>query len=307
MLTSLYSVRWDAKRPDERNDMKALNDLLQQAIELTDRGENDEAIRVYESILSQNDDFFEAHFNLGLIYKYRGDWIKSFDHNKRATEIDPAFEGAHWNLGIAATMLKRWLVARACWNHFGAKHELVDEDPAGNVGKASIRINPDGDAETVWATRICPARAIINNIPFPESGHRYNDVVLNDGAANGYRMSDGREYPVFDELEHLTQSDYQTLSIKCELPNREAYDILERMCEKAEIKVENWTTQVVMYCKKCSEGRPHEQHDHELATDSGNKRHTIAFAAVSPEALTAILESWCEETGVVYDEYLHYE
>jgi hypothetical protein len=137
-------------------------------------------------------------------------------------------EACKWNLGIAATMLKDWRLARQCWNSFGMNYEIIDEDTAGNIGETSIRISPNACAETVWAIRICPARALIKNIPLPDSEHRFKDVVLNDGAPNGYRMSEGKEYPVLDEIQHLSSSDYQTYSIKCKLMTDASLKICNR-------------------------------------------------------------------------------
>src|SRR5689334_6084943 len=49
--------------------------------------------------------------------KYRGKWEESFDCNLRATELDPKDEASWWNLGIAATVLGRWVVARRAWQN----------------------------------------------------------------------------------------------------------------------------------------------------------------------------------------------
>jgi hypothetical protein len=273
--------------------MQNLETLLDQAIEASDQRDKDEAIRIYQKILSEKEDWATVHYNLGLIYKYRTEWDKSYHHNKRAVELDPKMEAAQWNLGIAATMLKDWKLARHCWNFFGMNYEVINEDPAGNIGDVSIRISPNANAETVWATRICPARAIIKNIPLPESEHRFKDMVLNDGAPNGYRMSDGKEYPVLDEIQHLRKSEYQTYSIKCKVISKEQFEHLQQRCWKSDIAIENWTTDVKMLCKQCSEGKPHESHDRDLK--SPNEEYKIALATTSQEILVSVLEDWSQE------------
>lgn len=284
--------------------MQNLGTLFDQAIEASDKGDKDESIRIYEKILSEKEDWATVHYNLGLIYKYRTEWDKSYYHNKRAVELDPESQASHWNLGIAATMLCDWKLARQCWNFFGMKYEIIDEDTAGNMGDVCIRISPNANAETVWATRICPARAIIKNIPLPESEHRFKDLVLNDGAPNGYRMSEGREYPVLDEIQHLSSSDYRTYSIKCEPISEAHYDNLQQRCWNSDIAIENWTTEMQMLCKQCSEGRPHEIHDHDLKKTSDEYR--IAHASTSQEKLVSVLEAWSQETGVDYYECHYY-
>src|SRR5688572_3278389 len=223
--------------------MPSLETLLDQAIEASDKGDKDGAIGIYQKILSEKEDWSTVHYNLGLIYKYRNEWDKSYYHTKRAVELDAEVEASQWNLGIAATMLKDWRLARQCWNFFGMKYEIIDEDTAGNIGETSIRISPNANAETVWATRICPARAIIKNIPLPESDHQFKDMVLNDGAPNGYRMSEGKEYPVLDEIQHLSKSDYQTYSIKCKPISKAQFEDLQQRCWKSDIAIENWTTE----------------------------------------------------------------
>ena len=89
--------------------------------------------------------------------------------------IDKKDKAAWWNLGIAATALGRWDVARSAWRGFGINMPKGDGPIDFPCGTCPIRINPDGDAEVVWAERIDPARAELLSIPFPESNHRWKD------------------------------------------------------------------------------------------------------------------------------------
>jgi hypothetical protein len=279
--------------------------LLDKALGASAEGEKDEAIAIYQNILAQKEDWSTPHYNLGLIYKYRCDWERSYYHNKRAVTLRPEDKDYHWNMGIAATMLKDWKLARQCWNVFGMTYEIIDQDTAGNIGRAPIRINPGTKGEVVWSTRLCPARAEINNIPYPESEHRYKDIVLNDGAANGYRLLGGKEYPVFDEIQHLVKSVYQTFTIKCKLPDLKLFTMLCERCEQADIETENWTTSVRILCRKCSEGKPHEHHDHDLEKTSDE--YLLAFASTSTKKLKAVLDAWSSESGVDYYEPHFYD
>ena len=78
------------------------------------------------------------------------------------------------------------------------------------LGPVPIRLAERGGGEVVWSKRIDPARAVLANVPLPTSGHRCGDVVLHDGAANGYRLLRGKEVPVFDALACLQPSIFST-------------------------------------------------------------------------------------------------
>ena len=136
-------------------------------------------------------------------------------------------------------------------------------------GLTPIRVSIDDSPEVVWSQRIDPARAIIANIPLPECGRRWRDLVLHDGAPNGHRMLNGKEVPVFDELQLLKPSYYSTFLAEIEVPNQESLDELEQTThELADIELEDWTSSIRMLCAECSEGRPHE-HDHHQEDESG--------------------------------------
>jgi hypothetical protein len=175
--------------------------------------------------------FFEIWFEAGMYSKARADWPESAARNQRAVELftpenATAFDGvnpAAWNLGIAATALGDWATARRAWTAYGidgveAGSEPIDMD----FGYVPIRVNPDrpslphqvvpdfGDTEVVWCWRRSPAHAVISNVPFPASGHRFRDVVLHDGEPKGTRQYGEQEVAVFDELARLKSSDLPT-------------------------------------------------------------------------------------------------
>jgi len=58
-------------------------------------------------------------YNLGLSAKYEGRWNDSFEQNQLANERRSGDEATLWNLGIAATALRRWDEARAAWRECG--------------------------------------------------------------------------------------------------------------------------------------------------------------------------------------------
>jgi hypothetical protein len=266
--------------------------LDRQATELKKLGEFAQAIELYQQAIAADRYWPVPLYNLGLLFKHQHRWPESLEYNRRAVALAPSDQAALWNLGIAATALGEWDQARAAWRGFGIRIPEGEGPLDFPCGFGPIRINPDGDAEVVWAYRIDPARAVLNSIPFPESKHRWGDVVLNDGAPNGYRKYKGRELPVFDELELLEASLYGTFVARVALPERGDKLLLElaKIAADQEGNAEDWSTSVRILCKACSEGRPHADHDTEQAAPDGV--HLIGIAARDRRQATQILSAW---------------
>jgi tetratricopeptide (TPR) repeat protein len=71
----------------------------------------------------------------------------------------------------------------------------------------------DARDEAAWWNMGDPARARIENVPFPRTEYRWQDLVLHDGAPDGYRILDGREVPVFNVLDRIEVSGFRTYSL----------------------------------------------------------------------------------------------
>jgi tetratricopeptide (TPR) repeat protein len=267
--------------------------LVQKAYELNEEDE-DKAIQIYHNIIDVDSSWSVPYYNLGLIYKYKSQWEKSYEFNLKATELNVQDEAAWWNLGIACTALKKWRAARIAWNKFGLELDINDTEVSIDLGAAPIRLLND---EVVWTTRVCPARAYIENVPLEESGYRYNDLVLIDGSPTGTTILDGVEYSVFDELEVLEESGYQTYSIGVEVDDSDEITALEDMCYDLNYGFENWTDSVKILCKQCSEGVPHEDHDNEL--ESNTDVYNLAIATNMLEELENVLEEWMLKNNAV--------
>jgi hypothetical protein len=264
--------------------------------ELDRLGRAGDAIREYEHACRLDPTWSVPHFNLGLVHKYAGEWEHSLRSNLKASELDPDDKGAWWNLGIAATALARWDTARSAWRGAG----LAVPDGTGPIdfpsGRTPVRLNPDTDGEVVWTDRLDPARAAIRSIPLPQSGFRFDDIVLHDGAAKGYRQIGGREVPVFDCLALLTASPFSTWVAEVELGVPEvdampsAIELLIDLAESRALAAEDWSTSINPICKACSEGRPFADHDHPRRAITGPRR--VAIAARDGEVVRSIVEEW---------------
>jgi tetratricopeptide (TPR) repeat protein len=283
--------------PQERAD-----ELFELAKAKREAGDEHGALTLYLESLALNRDQPIALYNVGLIYKYRRDWKESLRYNRLAAELRPDDQATNWNLGIAATALREWRLAREAWRRAGIKVEEGDGPIVARFGFTPVRLNgfeeKDGQAEVVWAHRLSPVTARIANIPTPEAGFRFGDVVLHDGAPTGTRLyAPGDERSVFNVFELFEASDYVTFDVDLVAPDDAAIEALSAACEAAGIEIEDWTESIQYLCKACSEGRAHDQHDHSLKNDEWQARRRIGMASPDAAKVHAVLETWSEEGG----------
>ena len=255
-----------------------------------DAGDNPGAMEAFQKAVRHAPQWTTPWYNLGLIHKYRGEWQESYRCNAEAVRLQPANEDAVWNMGIAATALGNWPEARRAWNLFGYPVSAGDSPPELDLGLGPIRINPDGGAEVIWAHRIDPARAILTNIPLPESNHRHGDLVLNDGAAVGYRRLGERDLPVLNELAVLVPSREGTFEVAITVQTIEDLVGFEGACTAAGCATDDWSA-MQMLCKACSEGLPHEHQEPEIQGE-----HRFGVAAESLQAVQSAVSNWLAAT-----------
>ena len=213
-------------------------------------------------------------FDLGLIHKWRREWPECLACNLKAVELDPRGEEdpAYWNAGIAATALEDWAAARWAWRGYGVPISDGDGPIEENFGPGVVRL-PVG--ETVWGTRIDPARMALSSIPTPESGFRCGDIVLHDGERRGSRIARGREYDVFDVISRWRASPVPTVEVVVDAPGRALAKLMASL-ESAGVPAENWTESMTLHCTACSHGRvDYDSPDHAHGTppqDNGSTR-----------------------------------
>jgi tetratricopeptide (TPR) repeat protein len=275
---------------------EALHDL---GMQKSDAGDQDAALALYLEALALDRARPNTLYNVGLIYKYRRDWVHSLRYNRQSVDLRPEDEAANWNLAIAATALKDWRTAREVWKRLGMRMEAGDKPILDNFGTAPVRLNGFEDSsaavETVWARRLSPVTARILNIPTPEARFRFGDVVLHDGAGTGTRLdAEGRERAVFNVFELLEPSDFATYEIEIEAPDSDAVDVLRSACIQAQVEFEDWSTLRTL-CRACSEGRAHAQHDHQLQEQGWNPTRRVGMASRDFSDVEGVLEVWCAE------------
>jgi tetratricopeptide (TPR) repeat protein len=129
---------------DERGDAKAL-ELYRKAIEEHDceadaycnlgiiesqRGNTSRAFDCFTTSLKHNPRHFEAHFNLGNLYFDVNDFRLAQIHYEMATEVDPSFANAYFNLALVQAINDDPAGAVNTLNKY---RELVPEDEGRNA------------------------------------------------------------------------------------------------------------------------------------------------------------------------------
>jgi hypothetical protein len=259
----------------------------------------DDAGRGFDALLAERPDAAYLHYMRGLVHKYRREWDGCLRHNLRALGLQPAGEPPDqamvWNAAIAATGLRDWAQARALWKRIGLRIDDGDGPIEQDFGVAVTRLNPWGDGETVWFRRLSPCHGRLLNVPMPESGFRFGDLVLHDGAPTGSRRSaEGQDVPVFNALERLEPSPFSTFTVLLDAATAADLDALETLRRPGLGYLEDWTGSFRVLCRRCSYGTPHAHaHDRDAEDDDAWQRERdVGFAAQSRAVVDAMLAIW---------------
>ena len=218
--------------------------------------------------------------------------MESLICNQRAAEIDSTNQAAWWNMGIAATALGQWPEARRAWAGFGLKIPAGEGEINCAYGPTPIRLAANSTGEIVWCDRLDPARAMIMNVPLADSGRRYKDIVLHDGAANGYRLSFGEEFPVFDALQLLMPSDYATYELTLQVATNADLENLVNLAAKLDIGVED-RRNIRYLCHECSLGHPDEYVVDPVA--STGEPGVMGVASKTEDAVHQLMANWLDQ------------
>ena len=225
-------------------------------------------------------------FDAALAYKFLRDWPRAYELGRTAAEFAQRGEGdpAFWNLGIAATELREWDVARDAWLGYGVPLKSIDGEVREDFGMTPIRLDPDGRAEVVWAQRICPTRAVIRSIPM-HADRGFGDVILHDGAPNGYRTVNGSKFSVFDEISVWQPSGIQTWTVRVDADAAGASDLVE-LFARHELGAEPASSMNTI-CQCCSSGDV-EQREPTAQPADGH----VYWLAAPEETMFSLLHVW---------------
>lgn len=273
--------------------------LYKQAYAAFDNGELAQAAEYFAKLVKRFPDDSAYHYMQGLTAKNRMDWPSALRANLRAIECADGFaEGAHWNAAIAATALHDWHTARRMWAACGIAIPEGEGEIRADFGIAVIRLNPWADGETVYARRIDPVRARIINVPLPESGWRFGDIALHDGAPTGTRDDgQGGEVHVFNTFERWRPSETPTHTAFVRCPDAADAHALTELLEQHGWTAEDWTQSLRYLCLRCSYGIPHEHTDAAPSVEQADTWQTersigIAAPAAQSAELETALQNW---------------
>ncbi len=240
------------------------------------------AVKLYKRIAKEARNWAAPHIRLGDIYKYRQEWKPALYYNKKAVSLDAGNQSAWWNVGIAATALKKGRLARNVWAKFG----FSTDEPS--LKPASVRLFYRGKFEILCVSCLGPARGIIRSVPSPESGRRYGDIVLMDGVVQGFHSSDAHRLSVYEELGLLRHSHYRTFSCVLQSAGKKDVEILEQLCREDNLGFEVWDNASRTLSSQYFGAAP-EYYVHHFEPQS---ELLVAVAAPDQEAAQRVLDAW---------------
>jgi tetratricopeptide (TPR) repeat protein len=268
-----------------------LQKLYDDAYEAMDRGDLREAARMFAELGGHDPKHAPFPYMEGLAHKYLRQWKQSLAANLRAAPLqEEPDQATHWNAAIAATALGDWAEARRQWAACGLGLPPGNGAIEMDAGVCSVRLNAWADGETVFAQRIDPARARLRNVPLPRSGYQFDDLVLTDGAAEGQREFRGHLVPVFNALERLAPSAYETFATFVRCPAEADLEALFALRVEGIGLIEDWTDSIRNLCLRCSHGVVHAHVDREPG--AWEPERNLGIAARSEAAFDALMEAW---------------
>ncbi len=270
---------------------RELEQLYRQVMAYDRAGDVYNAIKLCKRLAKLSPDWSAPYAYLGRVYKQRKEWKPAFHYSLKAVEHNP-FEDDMWShLALAATMLEEWTWARQAWNHLGYNFSKSDKELWFDLGKVAVCLNPDTQPEIVEATRIDPARVVIDSIPQPSSGKHYKDLLLIDVKPAGLHHIGHHRIPYYNELEHLRYSPWRSFAVLLHTNKQEDVEILATLCQEAQLGFDNWS-HAVRFLKPNLHQRIAEYFDHSLFERTGREVFLIAMAARRQQQVERVLEEW---------------
>lgn len=245
----------------------------------------------------------ESWFNLALLHKFRHDWEQARAAGLRAVALLDKESGAPdwWNVGIAATALQDWPLARRAWQAYGLKvpgsgqHTAAANSEAGRYGarqrgctavargrgrgRLGSQAGPGADGSAVDPAAVLRA-ALGRGRP------------ARRGAA---RRARDRGKPLVSRVRRdraVGTLPVPTWVVLLEAATEDDRDALEQLASDAGFAAEDWSSSVRLLCRACSESRMEsdegdgehlDPHDHSEPGHPGPLGHRTAGELWVPE------------------------
>ncbi len=258
--------------------------LYEEAQRYERAGDSYNAIKLYKHLVKLEPEWIKPYQHLGAIYKQRREWKPAFHYWKKVVALDASDQQAWWNVGIAATALKKRRLAQSVWAKFGLTN--LKREAKG------LRLTYDGGFEILWMMPKTPATGIILSIPHPASGYRFRDEMLHARKPVGHHIVNRRRVPVFEELGRLKRSPFRTFSCLLHTADNEAISQLEQLCHEANLGFEVWSNATRATTMANREAFP-EYYSHDiLPREAEGSTTLVAMAAVHEIEVQRTLDSW---------------
>ena len=273
-----------------------LNDAAEQlyrlVVEYDRRGDVYNAVKLCKRLARLAPDWSVPFAFLSRTYRSRTEWRPTLHYCLRAVEHNNFDENLWETLGIAATALGEWEIARYAWNQLGFHFKPSAEALHLDLGIVPVRLNPATQPEIVAARRIDPVRASIEGIPQPSSGRRYKDLILVENRPNPssfYQQS--KKLPIHDELQLLKSSNWQTFSVLLHTSVQADVDTLANLCLSANLGFDNWSNATRFFQPNIHRNVA-EYFDRAIFGKQEREVFLVAMAARHLSEVEAVLENW---------------
>ncbi len=266
-------------------------DLYAQALRYDRVGDPYTAVKLLKKVSRLVPDWADAYRSLGTIYTRRKEWKPAFHYWSKTVALDADDRDAWWQLGLAAVPLKRMRTAQTVWAKFGYDR-LRHDKPLG------LQLQHQDGYEILWMQPLDAARARVVSIPHPGSGMRYRDLILYDRRGQkGYNVIGRRRVPIFQHVDRLKGSPYQTFSCLLHTSGEAPIEQLEQLSFDAGLGFEVWSnaTRALQQDRaKASEDerRAFPEYYSDLLPRPETGTTLIALAAVHPAEVDRVLNDW---------------
>ncbi|MBI1226177.1 MAG: hypothetical protein GC192_13160 [Bacteroidetes bacterium] len=271
----------------------AAEQLYRLVVEYDRRGDVYNAVKLCKRLARMAPDWSVPFAFLSRTYRSRMEWKPTFHYCIKAVEHNAFDENLWETLGIAATALGEWKVARYAWNQLGFDFKPSAEALHLDLGILPVRLNPSTQPEIVAARRIDPVRYVIESIPQPSSGRRYKDLILveNRPNPNGIFYHQNKKLPIHDELQLLKSSNLHTFSVLLYTEAPSDVDTLANLCLSANIGFDNWSNATRFFQPNLHRNVA-EYFDQAVFGKNEREVFLVAMAAKQQNEVEAVLESW---------------